>query len=197
MDTPLQTPATVAPVSRSDRDTGVAFLDRDGTINAKAPAGEYVTAPADLALLPGAAAAIRRLNDAGVEVIVVTNQRGLALERMTEADLAAIHDRLRALLAEQGAHIDAIYVCPHADHACECRKPRPGMLLQAARDRPWLSLGASVIVGDQASDVLAGQRAGTACVLVGDADAEEISSPYERARDLGEAVTIVLERIRG
>ncbi|HEV2062608.1 MAG TPA: HAD-IIIA family hydrolase, partial [Solirubrobacteraceae bacterium] len=104
---------------------GAAFLDRDGTINVKPPEGEYVEAPEELRLLPGAAAAIARLNAAGLPVIVVTNQRGVALGRMTEADVAAVHDRLREELSRAGAHVDAIYHCPHQEGACACRKPRP------------------------------------------------------------------------
>ena len=101
-----------------------AFLDRDGTINVKAPEGDYITRPERLRLLGGAADAIRQLNDAAIPVFVVTNQRGIALGRMTEGDLAAVHERLDAMLAEAGgARIDDYAHCPHERGACDCRKP--------------------------------------------------------------------------
>src|SRR3954462_760083 len=96
-----------------DRPPVAALLDRDGTINVKAPEGEYVTRPDEVELLPGAAEAIAALNAASVAVMVITNQRGIALGRMTEEDLAGIHARLSAELeAEAGARIDAFFHCP-------------------------------------------------------------------------------------
>lgn len=147
----------------------VAFIDRDGTINVKAPEGEYITRPNDVELLPGAAAAVARLNAAGVAVAVVTNQRGIALGRMDAADLAAVHDRLDALLALGGARIDRYEHCPHDKGVCRCRKPGAEMLLRAAA-----ALGASprdgVMVGDAASDVMAGRAAGAMTVRIGASD---------------------------
>jgi D-glycero-D-manno-heptose 1,7-bisphosphate phosphatase len=102
------------------------FLDRDGTLNRKAADGDYVKHPSELELLPRASAAVRRLNQQRVRVIVVTNQRGIALGRMSERDLEAIHIRLAAELARAGARVDAIYHCPHDGGACSCRKPAPG-----------------------------------------------------------------------
>ena len=141
------------------------LLDRDGTINVKAPEGEYVTSPEELVLLPGAAEAIRALNDAGVPVAVVTNQRGIALGRMTFGDVAAVHARLDALLAEHGAHVGAYYVCPHEKETCDCRKPQPGMLLQAARDI-GIDPRDAVMIGDSDSDAEAGRRAGATVILL-------------------------------
>src|SRR3954453_10440930 len=112
------------------------FLDRDGTINVSAPRGGYITRAGELALLRGAAAAVRRLNEAGAWVGVVTNQRGVALGLMSEADVDGVHARLRELLAAEGAHVDGIWTCPHAEGACDCRKPQPGILLQAQREHP-------------------------------------------------------------
>jgi D-glycero-D-manno-heptose 1,7-bisphosphate phosphatase len=86
------------------------FLDRDGVINDQTA---FVNTPDDFRLLPGAAAAIRRLNEAGIPIVVVTNQGGIALGYLTEDDLAAIHARMAELLAAQGAHVDATYYCPH------------------------------------------------------------------------------------
>lgn len=143
-----------------------AFLDRDGTINAKAPEGEYVTSPQQLELVPGSARAVRRLNEAGVPVVVVTNQRGVALGRMTEHDVAAVHRGLDELLGAEGARVDAYYVCPHDEGECGCRKPEPGLIERAAADLGLGPLSQSVVIGDSESDVEAGRRAGASTVLV-------------------------------
>ena len=146
----------------------VAFLDRDGTINVKAVDGAYVTDPADLVLLPDAAGAIRALNDRDVLVVVVTNQRGIALGVMTEADLDAVHQRLRDLLQEEsGATIDLIIHCPHDYDQCECRKPLPGMLVEAALRIGELDLGNCVMIGDSHTDVEAGRAFGIATDQLG------------------------------
>jgi D-glycero-D-manno-heptose 1,7-bisphosphate phosphatase len=141
----------------------LVLLDRDGTINAKAPDGEYVEAPEALELLPGAAAAVARLNRAKVPVAVVTNQRGVALGRMSIDDLNRVHAAMAAGLAAQGAHVDGLYVCPHATGTCTCRKPEPDMLLDALRDF-GVAAEDAVMIGDSDSDVEAGIRAGTATI---------------------------------
>jgi D-glycero-D-manno-heptose 1,7-bisphosphate phosphatase len=142
------------------------FLDRDGTINVKAPAGRYITAADQLALLPAAAEAIQQLNAAGVWVGVVTNQRGIARGEMTEDDLQAVHVRLAEELAGADAHFDAIYYCPHEQGTCSCRKPQPGLLLAAQRDHPGLRFAAAALIGDGASDVEAGRRLGMTTILL-------------------------------
>jgi D-glycero-D-manno-heptose 1,7-bisphosphate phosphatase len=146
----------------------VAFLDRDGTINEKAPEGDYIKSPAELRVLPGSAEAIRRLNDAGIRVIVVTNQRGIALGRMTQSDLAAVHEGLTQLLDEAtGAYIDAFFFCPHDIGECDCRKPETGMFRQALAEFPGIDLDASAVIGDSESDVEAGRRMGLTAVQIG------------------------------
>jgi D-glycero-D-manno-heptose 1,7-bisphosphate phosphatase len=140
------------------------FLDRDGVINRKAPEGEYVTSWAEFAFLPGAPEGIALLTAAGLRTVVVTNQRGIARGRMTEADLADIHDRMRLELARTGGRIDAVYHCPHAGE-CSCRKPAPGMLTAAARDLGF-SLAESALVGDRAHDIEAAAAVGALRVLV-------------------------------
>jgi D-glycero-D-manno-heptose 1,7-bisphosphate phosphatase len=147
---------------------GVAFLDRDGTINVKAPEGSYIERPEDVVLLPGAAHAIRALNDAHVHVVVVTNQRGIALGRMSEDDVAAVHRQLAHLLrVETEGHIDAIYHCPHAEGACDCRKPATGLLLRAREQWPWIDYPLSVMIGDSNSDVEAGRALGMRTLQIG------------------------------
>jgi D-glycero-D-manno-heptose 1,7-bisphosphate phosphatase len=144
-----------------------AFLDRDGTINEPAAEGEYIVSPTEVRLLPGAAAAIRLLNEHPAKVVVVTNQRGIALGKMSEAGLEAVHERLRELLAAEGAHLDAILHCPHEKGKCECRKPGPGMFEQAAREVPGVALEGAAMVGDSALDVEAGNRLGLTTVRLG------------------------------
>lgn len=160
----------------------LVLLDRDGTINEKAPEGEYVERPEELVLLPGAAAAIARLNHARIPVVVVTNQRGIALGRMSLEDLDRVHGRLDELLVAQGARIDAYYACPHREGECDCRKPRPGLLRRAAEDRGLGDPARGVIIGDSDSDVAAGRAAGMATVRLGggpEADAPSLAVAVE------------------
>jgi D-glycero-D-manno-heptose 1,7-bisphosphate phosphatase len=171
------------------RRISTVFLDRDGTINVKAMEGQYVSSPGDLVVLPGAASAISRLNGASVQVILVTNQRWLsALPDVTPYE--NIHARLEKLLAENGAHLDAAYYCPHAFDSCRCRKPGPGMLERAAEERGF-SLTDAVMIGDRESDIEAGRMAGTATILLS-AKPETLTSANYVAADLAEAVSCIL-----
>lgn len=139
------------------------LLDRDGTINEEVG---YVLAPDQMRLLPGAAEAIGDLRALGLGVLVVTNQSPVARGWITEAELAAIHDRLRALLRETGADVDAIVHCPHApDGGCACRKPRTGMVDLAAADLGFDPTDAFV-VGDHAKDMALGRALGARTILV-------------------------------
>jgi D-glycero-D-manno-heptose 1,7-bisphosphate phosphatase len=142
------------------------LLDRDGTINVKADEGDYITEPSRLELLSGAGEAIRMLNERSVPVAVVSNQRGVALGRMTEDDVDSVHARLAELLAPHGAHIDAIFYCPHAAGVCSCRKPGT-LMLEQARDQFGLSsLDHTVMIGDAISDVQAGLKAGARVIRI-------------------------------
>jgi D-glycero-D-manno-heptose 1,7-bisphosphate phosphatase len=173
-----------------------AFLDRDGTINAAAPEGDYIASPDQVRLLPGAAAAIRRLNDLPAKVVVVTNQRGIALGLMSESDLAAVNARLGELLAAEGASLDATYHCPHEKHECDCRKPGPGLFERATREVPGVRLEGGAMIGDSAIDVEAGRRLGLTTVRLGssapgdppaDRDAADLASAVERLLGSGDA----------
>src|SRR5205814_4953551 len=111
------------------------FLDRDGVINRKAPEDDYVVKWDQFHLLPGVIEAIRNLNQAAYRVIVVTNQRAIAKNRITISELESIHRKLMEKLGEHSATIDGIYFCPHdLESECGCRKPKPGMLLRALDD---------------------------------------------------------------
>jgi D-glycero-D-manno-heptose 1,7-bisphosphate phosphatase len=145
------------------------FFDRDGIINVPPPPEQrYLLRAEEFELMPGIAAAIALVNRAAWPVVVVTNQKCIALGRLDEAGLAAIHARMSDLLAREGARVDAIHYCPHDDAAaCDCKKPKPGMLLRAARDLD-IDLEASWLVGDQVRDCQAGRAAGCRTVLVGE-----------------------------
>lgn len=156
------------------------FLDRDGTVN------KYVGFLRDIGefeLEDGAAKAVRKINASGYLAIVVTNQPVIARGEVSFEELQEIHNKMETLLGEQGAYLDAIYFCPHHPHKgyegerpelkidCECRKPKPGMLLQAASDFN-IDLENSWMVGDGENDIAAGNRAGCRTALVGNADGE-------------------------
>jgi D-glycero-D-manno-heptose 1,7-bisphosphate phosphatase len=161
------------------------FLDRDGTVNAER---EYLHRPEDFEFIPGAPQAIRLLNDAGFCVIVVTNQSGIARGFYDEAALERLHRYMDGELARFGARVDAYYFCPHHPRhgtgaytrECACRKPLPGMLVQAAADLA-IDLAESWIIGDKLADVEAGLRAGCHAILVrtGYGAGEEASLPQE------------------
>jgi D-glycero-D-manno-heptose 1,7-bisphosphate phosphatase len=164
------------------------FLDRDGTLNVKAPAGRYITSPEQFAWQPGAREALRLLSDAAVRVIVVTNQRGIGLGRMTEDDLAAIHRRMLDDVTAAGGRLDAIYHCPHEAGTCDCRKPEVGLFLQARRDFPDIDFGRAAMVGDSSADMLAARRIGATAVFVGDPrDLERPNDVHFQASLLGAA----------
>ncbi len=171
------------------------FCDRDGTINRKAPEGEYVLSADQLVLLDGAARAIARLRAAGARVVVVTNQRGVARGRMTLDDLASVHRELAARLAGAGAELDAIYACPHEGGSCKCRKPGPGLFLRAVEDEPSIDLEGSAMVGDSITDVEAGERLGMTTVLLADPsrpESPESPAPDHVAATLAEAADWLL-----
>ncbi len=159
------------------------FLDRDGVINRKLPEGRYVTRWEEFELLPGVAETIAGWNRLGRRVILVSNQRGVALGLMTETELQRIHDRLRAQLARDGARLDAIYYCPHHRDECECRKPRTGMIEAAFRDFPGAGPENSVLIGDSLSDMECGRAAGMATIFI--ARDEDRDGAVIPARKLG------------
>jgi len=170
-----------------------AFLDRDGVINVKAPEGQYVTRWEEVRFLPGVAAAISRLNKAGFLVVVISNQRCVAKGLITSPEVEALHRKISKELANLGAIIDAVYFCPHdTEPPCDCRKPAPGMLLQAARDHQ-IDLGASWMIGDSNADVAAGKNAGCKTVLLGRPASSSAAAPDLLAESLLDATDKILE----
>jgi histidinol-phosphate phosphatase family protein len=142
------------------------ILDRDGVLNRRPPRARYVTRPEDFEWLPGAVEALALLNEAGYEVIVVSNQAGVARGALTAAELDAINERMRSEAVEAGGAIGAVYCCTHDwDAGCECRKPAPGMLFQAQRDFD-LDLTRTPFIGDDERDREAAEAAGCPPILI-------------------------------
>ena len=154
------------PATGFPRALRAAFLDRDGVLNEKMPEIAYVRTSADFHPLPGVAESIASLNRAGLRVLVVTNQRGIALGIYTLADVAAIHESFQQYLANFGAHIDGFFVCPHDKNECNCRKPLPGLFEQAAARFPQLTPSTSVMIGDSLGDIEFGRRLGMTTVYL-------------------------------
>lgn len=159
------------------------FIDRDGTINRYIG---FLRKPSELELLPGVIEAIRKINNSGYLAIVITNQPVIARGEVTVNQLQQIHNKMETILGDGGAYLDAIYYCPHHPDKgfegeipelkvqCNCRKPRPGMLLQAA-DEFNLDLENSWIVGDSYCDMEAGRAAGCKTAMIGESDLLSVS----------------------
>lgn len=161
------------------------FLDRDGVVNRKAPEGRYVTRWEEMEFLSGAREAIRLLNDAGLLVVIVSNQRCVAKGLITTRELESMHERMCQEFAAAGARIDAIYFCPHeTEPPCACRKPQPGLLLNAAK-RHSVDLAASWMIGDSEHDVEAGRAAGCRTVrLIEDAKSARDGKSIDSGADM-------------
>lgn len=172
-------------------DISHVFLDRDGVLNRNLPNGRFVNRWEEFELLPGVEDAIAALNQSGRVVIVITNQRGIALGLYSRNDLDGMHDRLRERLAARGARLDAIYVCPHDDGQCNCRKPLTGLFEQAFKDFPAASPENSVMVGDSLSDIEAGSRLGMRTVFVTSSD----EAVADEARQSLELATLCVDSL--
>ena len=177
-----------------------AFLDRDGTIIRDA---SYVRDPADVDLLPGAADAIRRLNDAGIPVIIITNQSGIARGYLTKVDYELVRRRVEDLLAAEGARVAATYMCPHFPDItgpCECRKPGLGLYMQAIADHE-LDPTRSLFTGDRWRDVTPARALHGFGVLLDVASTPPADLDRARhegfatARSLGDAVETFLKAL--
>ncbi len=177
------------------------FLDRDGTLNVEK---NYLIDPAEFEFIPGVPQALKRLQDAGYLLVVVTNQSGVARGYFSLEQVRRLHDYMEKLLQTYGVKLAGVYSCPHHPEAgigeysknCSCRKGAPGMLLQAAQDLA-VDLQKSYMVGDKEADILAGFAAGCSSILVktghGHKGLESAESRgAEIAADLPEAVKIIL-----
>jgi D-glycero-D-manno-heptose 1,7-bisphosphate phosphatase len=179
------------------------FLDRDGTITEEVG---YLNHLSRFRLLDGVASAIRRLNESQLPVVVVTNQSGVGRGYFPEQLVRDVHERMKAELSDAGAHVEGVYYCPHVSaDDCECRKPKPGMLQQAARELA-LDLSRSFVVGDRHADVELAHVVGARSILVrsgyGEGELAWHAKNWQRqpdlvAADLSEAVEWVLKEVRG
>lgn len=177
------------------------FLDRDGTLCEEMG---YLNHLSRFHLFPFAAAAVRRMNEAGLPVVVLTNQSGVARGFFPEGLVHRVHEQLAAELAAGGARLDAIYFCPHrGEDACACRKPRPGMLERAAREHA-LALAGSFLISDRYADLEMGHAVGARTILVltgygrGELEwhrAEWLRQPDYVAEDLSVAAEIVVKEL--
>lgn len=155
------------------RQQRLVLFDRDGTLNV--PVDRYVLRAADLKLLPGAAEAVALANGIAT-VAVVTNQQGVGRGLLTEDGLSEVHDELGRQLNAAGAHLDAIYVCPHLAGTCDCRKPSDGLFRRALADHPGVRPADCAVIGDQPSDMLPALGLGMTAFMVCD-DAERQGLP--------------------
>ena len=144
------------------------FIDRDGTLCKKPPKAEYITKPNDFIWIEGAKEAIKKLNNSGYFVILISNQAGIARGVMNINDFIAVQDKMCSDLKDIGAHIDFVYFCPHGwDDNCECRKPKPGMLYNAQKDFS-IDLSKCVMIGDDERDIITANNADMKGILVDD-----------------------------
>ena len=144
------------------------FIDRDGTLNVRPKKAEYIVKPEDFIWLDGAKTAIKKLNDAGYFVILISNQAGIARGAMTNDDFYKVQKKLSEDLKNIGAHIDAVYFCPHGwDDNCECRKPKPGLIYKAQKDYS-INLSNCVMIGDDERDIITANNADMKGILVND-----------------------------
>jgi D-glycero-D-manno-heptose 1,7-bisphosphate phosphatase len=147
---------------RETRDK-VVILDRDGTVIVDR---HYLSDPAGLELLPGAAEGLRRLCEQGYRLVVITNQSGVGRGLFSLQRLHDIHDRFQDMVSAAGARLEKIYFCPHQPEVdCECRKPRLGLLMRAASELHFNAAN-TIVIGDKASDVEFGRRAGATTILI-------------------------------
>lgn len=150
----------------NDRLRKAVFLDRDGVINKCAAPHCYISKWEDFEFLTGAVKGIETFNKAGYLTLIISNQRGIARGLCTEAEVDALHARMCEQMEKEGAHIDGIYICPHNEGECRCRKPDIGLFLNAERDF-GIDKKKSFCIGDFQSDIEAGIRYGVSTVLIG------------------------------
>ncbi len=177
------------------------FLDRDGTLIEDSG---YISSPAQIKFIPGAIAAVKQLNEAGYKVVIISNQSGVARGLLTEDMLQTIDKTIHRHVLSGGGHIDASYYCPHhPEHGvypykqeCDCRKPHPGLIKRAVRDKNLETAG-SFMIGDHHADVETGKRAGVKTIFVrtghGPEEEKKLKErPDHIAGDLAEAVRWIL-----
>ena len=179
----------MVPYGQTTKFPGVeyVFLDRDGVTNRKLPEGQFVRSWRDFEFLHGVESAIAALNQSGRHIIVISNQRGIALGLYTRADVETLHMKLREHLAGHDAHIDAFYYCPHDRNQCDCRKPKTGLFEQVFRDFPGASAQNSIVIGDSITDIQAARTLGLLAIFI-QGDPKTQKPGAEKAAALADAV---------
>jgi D-glycero-D-manno-heptose 1,7-bisphosphate phosphatase len=170
------------------------FLDRDGVVNEKMPEGRYVASWNEFHLLPGVPEAIGQLNRAGLRVVIVSNQRGIALGLYTAEDVKAVYDAFQDLLEAYGAHVDGFYFCPHDKGQCNCRKPLPGLFEQVVAEFPDVTAGASVMIGDSLSDIEFGRSLGMQTIFI-EGNSKHGKPGAQEARELADLCSSSLAKV--
>jgi D-glycero-D-manno-heptose 1,7-bisphosphate phosphatase len=187
----------------------VVFLDRDGTLNEEVG---YITEIRNLKLVQGAGISIKKLNQAGVAAVLVTNQTGAARGYYPEEHILNLNKRLEELLSAEGAHLDAVYYCPHYNGGkvapynidCKCRKPEVGMVEQAYSEHSSFDKTRSYVVGDKATDVELAQNCGARGILLRTGYGERVISgeyqwqvePDYTANDICDAIDWILQDLK-
>jgi D-glycero-D-manno-heptose 1,7-bisphosphate phosphatase len=186
----------------------VVLLDRDGVINRNLDLG--IRSRSEFEFLPGALEGLKLLSRAGALIVVVTNQANIGRGLLSSDELWAIHEAMLVAIEGAGGHVDAIYVCPHRpEDGCDCRKPLPGMLVDAAADFGF-DIAEAWMVGDHPRDVEAAERAGCRAIVITGVDGLASGEPRTvgpppgasdaepaRVPDLAEAARLILLRTRG
>lgn len=171
--------------------TRLVLVDRDGVINRDS--NEYIKSVAEWQPLPGSLEAIAELTLAGFAVVVITNQSGIGRGLFSEKTLASIHAEMQSRVASAGGRIAGIFYCPHRpDDGCDCRKPKPKLLEQAAAEF-GVSLDGVAFIGDKTSDVEAARSAGARPIRVGQHSADDVHGTVERYPDLSAAARVLID----
>jgi D-glycero-D-manno-heptose 1,7-bisphosphate phosphatase len=160
--------------TQSEARNKVIVLDRDGTIVIDR---HYLSDPADLEFLPGAAVGLRKMSDMGFRLAVITNQSGIARGFFSLARLNEVHERLSQMLRSIGVRLEGIYSCPHGpEDGCNCRKPKLELMRQASKELGF-DMSQSIVIGDKDSDIEFGRRAGATTMLVSQPGSRSAASP--------------------
>lgn len=176
----------------------VVFLDRDGVINRRPKPHCYVTVWEEFDILPGVYEAICKLNKAGYYIVVVSNQRGIARGICSRKQIDSLHKKMLEDFKRKGAVIDKIYICPHEEGVCSCRKPKPGLLYMAEAElwnekKERVDRNGSWMIGDSKSDMKAGQAYGVKTIWIHALENEiQVKAEY-KAKSLYEAVEMILQ----
>lgn len=177
----------------------VVFLDRDGVINYSALPHQYIISWEEFRVFPWVSEAIQQCNKAGYYVVVISNQRGIARGLCTREQIDVLHQQMIEMFRQQGANIDKVYICPHENEECDCRKPKPG-LFYIAEAQLWkekkqrVDKESSWMIGDSKSDIDAGKQYGVKTVWINNSNSElKVEADYI-VKNLFDAVNYILKK---